>query len=57
LPEEFRVLAGAARNIEYRARARYSLIDHGAQAVTFARVVLEMIDRVVKLRTIYESAG
>ena len=47
--EEFRVRAGAARNIEDRARAGYNLIDQAAQAVTLTRVVLELIDRVVKL--------
>jgi hypothetical protein len=55
--EEFCVLACAARNIEYRARAGYNLADQRAQAVTFTRVVLEMIDRVVKLRAVYEHAG
>ena len=55
--EEFRVRAGAARNIEDGARAGYNLIDQAAQAVTFTRVILEMIDRVVKLRAVYEHVG
>jgi hypothetical protein len=55
--EEFRVGAGAARNIQDRARAGCNLIDQAAQAVTFTRVFLEMIDRVVKLRAEYEHVG
>ena len=55
--EEFRVFARAACNIEYRACAGYNLIDQAAQAVTFTSVVLEMIDRIVKLGAIYEYAG
>ena len=51
------MLARAACNIQYRACAGYNLIDQAAQAVTFTSVVLEMIDRIVKLGAIHEYAG
>ena len=51
------MLARAACNIQYRSCAGYNLIDQCSQAVAFSSIVLEMIDRIVKLGAIYEYAG
>ena len=52
--EKFVVLAGAAGDVENRARARCGDCDHGAQNLALMLVVLEVVDGVVKLGTFEE---
>src|ERR1700722_7904472 len=52
--QKFVVLAGAACDVENRARSRRGDSDHGAQNLALVRVVLEMVDGVVELGTFEE---
>src|SRR5208337_567413 len=54
LLQKFCVLTGAARDVEYRARARHGIDDQSAQTLALAGVVLEVIDGVVELGTLEE---
>src|SRR5262249_5065928 len=56
VPEKSRVLARTARDVEYRACAGHELTDQTAEPITFTRIILEAIDRVIKLCTFDEYA-
>src|SRR5262249_21384052 len=56
VPEKSRVPARTARNVEYRACAGHELTDQTAEPITFTRIILKAIDRVIKLCTFDEYA-
>src|SRR5690242_7507558 len=54
LLQKFSVLSSPASNIKNRPSPRHRSADYFAQNLAFTPVILEMINRVVKLRTLKE---
>jgi hypothetical protein len=56
LSEELRMLTSAASEIKYPAGAWHESADQVVQASTFTVVILEIIDRIIKLGTVKKRA-